>query len=83
MIKLIVAVLVGGLAYWGLERYAMKDKQLFGQFDFPTDEAGLPKLSLGYVVMGGTIVLTAIGVGMAVHKVSGGRLPAGVGLAGK
>jgi hypothetical protein len=83
MIKLIVAVLVGGLAFFGIERYAMKDKMLFGQFDFPTDDAGLPRLSLGYFVMGGAIVLVAVGVGMGVHKVSGGRLPAGVSLAGK
>jgi hypothetical protein len=83
MVKFAVAALVGGLAFWAVEKYGMKDGKLFGSLAFEQETDGSPKLGLGYIATGAVIVLGAVGTGMLVHKLTGGKVPAGVGLVGK
>lgn len=81
--KLAAAILFGGLAFYGLERWGMRDGKLFGALPFEADDAGNPKLGAGYLAAGGAIALGAVATGMLVHKVTGGRVPKGLSLAGK
>jgi len=76
--KYVLLFVVGGLSYWAIEKYAYKDGRLFGQFEMPVDANNDPKLSLGYVAAGGAIVLGAVAVGAVAHKITKGKLPAGV-----
>jgi hypothetical protein len=78
--KYVVMILAGGLAYWALEKYAMNGDKFLG-LSFETDDAGKPKLSAGYIALGGATVAGAVLVGFALHKATGGKIPAGVAAA--
>jgi hypothetical protein len=81
--KYVVIVLAGGLSFWALEKYSMKDSKFLGQFAFEEDAAGAPKLGVGYFAYGAAIVGAALLVGAAAHKISGGRIAKGLATAGK
>jgi hypothetical protein len=76
--KYLALIVFGGLSYWAIEKYAMTDGRLFGQFEFPVDANGQPKLGVGYVAAGGVIVAGALALGAIVHKISGGHVPSGL-----
>jgi hypothetical protein len=80
MVKILIAALAGGLAFWAIEKYALSADGKFMGMAFETDADGKPKLSAGYIALGASVVLGAVAVGMAAHKVTGGKIPAGIGL---
>lgn len=76
--KYVVMIVAGGLAYWAIEKYAIKDDKLFGAFAYEQDSTGAPKLtSPGYIATGAAVVLGAAAAGAILHKVSK-RIPRGV-----
>ena len=87
MVKYIAAFAVGGLAFWAIENYAYPSgsTSLFGidALKVSVDANNKPNLGLGVIATGGVIALAAMATGMALHKVTGGRIPAGLAVAGK
>jgi hypothetical protein len=83
MVKYAVAALVGGVAYWAIERYAVTQNGLFDKLPLEADSEGKPKLGLGYLATGAAIGLAAVAIGGLAHKLTGGRVPAGLAVAGK
>jgi hypothetical protein len=87
MVKYVAAFAVGGLAFWAIERFAFPQGStaLFGMdaLKLEQDASNEPKLGLGYIVTGGTIAIAGLAIGGLLHKVTGGRVPAGLAVAGK
>jgi hypothetical protein len=78
--KIVIAALVGGLAFWAIEKYALSADGSFFGLKYEQDSEGKPKLGAAYLATGAAVVLGAAGIGMLAHKLTGGKVPAGVGL---